>query len=760
MSVDTLKEFLVAIGFGVDEPSFNKAVAKVDDVTKAVVRHDQTVTKTSKDADKRRKDETEAETKAAGARKQAVEATTAGLEKIALTAGITAAGVTAAVFKIAGSFDNLFYSSQRTGASAEGLKALSFAMSQVGGTSEGARNSVEGFAKALRTNPGTKGLLNSLGVSTEENGKARDTVEIYKDLTKAFAGRPHYVNEKYGALLGLSEEDVRLIERGEFQAKLEEYRKAAADVGLDQEKAAKAGQEFEKSLGRLRITVTTVAEKLATDLMPAIKPFIDDFTVWVRDNHQSIQDAVIKIGNALLACGKALVGLGEALKPAWETFDRLSKRFTGQDGLTTLFEAFGLVLALKVLAPLGRILTILTALTALRMPAWLLSMAGIGGAGVAAGAAVGAATVYGAAKGAQLGLDPETGPITNELKQKRDQVEVYDQAIARHEAAGDTKAAAESKRKRDQTQGEAAELQKKLEKVESGRAAAPEAGQVDNRNFWQRHAPKALGGKDGPGKEERVGRVTETYPEGLADAIRTSAKDLGISPRDLATAISYETGGTFDPWKKGPTTQHGQHRGLIQWGEPQRKQYGVTKDSTVAEQMKAVTQYLRDRGVKPGHGLLEIYSAINAGSADKAYHNRSDAGNGGAPGTVADKVRSQMEGHKRKADALLATEKGSKSPGRTDAPEAAPLGRLAESVHKLGSTLRDGRAGEGEAITGLFDPRPLAPSQAFSSSANVTTTNTFQISGAGDPNVTAAAIAGQQDRVASRTLRNAQGAIR
>lgn len=138
----------------------------------------------------------------------------------------------------------------------------------------------------------------------------------------------------------------------------------------------------------------------------------------------------------------------------------------------------------------------------------------------------------------------------------------------------------------------------------------------------------------------------------LAQAITATAGKLGISPVDLATAISYETAGTFDPWKAGPTTKWGQHRGLIQWGEPQRQKYGVTEDMPVPAQVDAAGRYLTDAGVQPGMGLMDIYSAINAGRV--GLYNRSDAHAGGAPGTVADKVNYQMGGHRQKAEALLA----------------------------------------------------------------------------------------------------------
>lgn len=145
-----------------------------------------------------------------------------------------------------------------------------------------------------------------------------------------------------------------------------------------------------------------------------------------------------------------------------------------------------------------------------------------------------------------------------------------------------------------------------------------------------------------------------TNTDGIAGGIAETASALGIDPLDLATAISYETAGTFDPTKAGPTTQWGQHRGLIQFGEPQAQKYGVDWNDPLGSQLGAngaVANYLRDTGVKPGMGMMDIYSAINAGGVGR--YNASDANNGGAPGTVADKVRNQMAGHREKAMALL-----------------------------------------------------------------------------------------------------------
>jgi len=146
----------------------------------------------------------------------------------------------------------------------------------------------------------------------------------------------------------------------------------------------------------------------------------------------------------------------------------------------------------------------------------------------------------------------------------------------------------------------------------------------------------------------------DAYNSPLAQGIYEAANALGIEPEVLATTISYETGGTFNPTKKGPTTKWGQHKGLIQFGEPQAKKHGVDWKNPLDSQLGpngAVVSYLKAAGVTPGMGLLDVYSAINAGAP--GLYDRSDAKAGGAPGTVRDKVEKQMAGHIKKAQDLF-----------------------------------------------------------------------------------------------------------
>ena len=206
----------------------------------------------------------------------------------------------------------------------------------------------------------------------------------------------------------------------------------------------------------------------------------------------------------------------------------------------------------------------------------------------------------------------------------------------------------------------------------------------------------------------------------LKSLIIETADELGMPPQVLATIISYETAGTFDPLKAGPTTQWGQHRGLIQFGEPQAQENGVdfsSPEAALRSQLGrdgAVVKYFRRAGWQPGMSELDAYSVVNAGAPGR--YNASDANNGGAPGTVADKVRNQFGGHREKAAALLGGEytpapsgMEAEGPGRTDRNPA----RLAWAYANGKMTPEDAALYERGMAEGAFPKaeKPQAPVQ-------------------------------------------------
>lgn len=73
-----------------------------------------------------------------------------------------------------------------------------------------------------------------------------------------------------------------------------------------------------------------------------------------------------------------------ALKDLWEGFDKVAQSITGQSGLAVAFGVLATVLAVRVLAPLGKVVGLLGSLGMMRPPPWLLGLLGVGAlAGVA-----------------------------------------------------------------------------------------------------------------------------------------------------------------------------------------------------------------------------------------------------------------------------------------------------------------------------------------------------------------------------------------
>ncbi|MBX3528082.1 MAG: hypothetical protein KF904_17920 [Rhodoblastus sp.] len=160
----------------------------------------------------------------------------------------------------------------------------------------------------------------------------------------------------------------------------------------------------------------------------------------------------------------------------------------------------------------------------------------------------------------------------------------------------------------------------------------------------------AYGGARSPAVQNggKLGKqLAANYTGSNAEILRKAADELGTSPKDLATVISYETGGTFrtNIWGgKG-----GRYMGLIQFGPSERAKYGAHERQTFGEQMGAVVRYLKDRGFKPGMSLMDLYSTINAGRPGR--YGASD-GNG----TVRSHTARMIREHSGNANRFLAAD--------------------------------------------------------------------------------------------------------
>ncbi|MGV3345308.1 hypothetical protein ACGVWS_06000 [Enterobacteriaceae bacterium LUAb1] len=204
-NTDTIKDFLVSLGFDIDQAGANKFEAVLKGVTANVLK---------------------------------VGAVVEG-------AALNIVGFTT---QIANGLDKIYWASQRTGASVQGIKALGYAASQTDASAESAMSSLEGLAGFMRSNPGAEGFLNRLGAQTRDaSGKMRDTATIFTGVGQKLNNMPYYRAKQYAQMLGIDENTLMAMQRG-MNGFTTDYQSMLQKTGFNADKVA---ERLGKSLGTL-----------------------------------------------------------------------------------------------------------------------------------------------------------------------------------------------------------------------------------------------------------------------------------------------------------------------------------------------------------------------------------------------------------------------------------------------------------------------------------------------------------------------------
>lgn len=254
MNENVLREFLVSLGFTVDQTSLKKFTTAVEGVTKGVLQ--------------------------------------AGLAVSA-----TATGIVAGVKIISSQMENLYYASQRTGATVGNLMALRYAAGQIGLTADQAQGSLENFARTLRLNPGTDSLLSSLGVT------GKDPTEKFDSFIEKMKGQQPYVAAAYAGLFGIDPDTLLMLENGlpKLEDEQRKYAESLKRWGISPDQAAKSGVDFNNSIRRVLSDFDKLWIVIESKLTPVMTPLIDKFERWSETHAgevaNAIADAVQRLAN-------------------------------------------------------------------------------------------------------------------------------------------------------------------------------------------------------------------------------------------------------------------------------------------------------------------------------------------------------------------------------------------------------------------------------------------------------------------------------
>lgn len=289
MNAETLKDFLISLGFKVDEAGARKFDAVVAGTTLKAIE-------------------------------LGVKVEEAALSVVAFTA------------KISSSLDNLYWASQRTGATVEGIKQIGYAVSQVGGSADSARGSLENLARFIRNNPGAEGFLNRLGVQTRDaSGNMRDMATIFTGVGQRLSNMPYYRANQYAQMLGLDENTLMAMRRGigQFSG---EYTAMAKAIGYNADVAAVSSNKFMTSLRSFGLMAGMARDKIGSNLANGLAGSIDTLRRHILDNFPKIEGAITATVKGILWAGEMvgrviyrLIQLGRSISDWWDSLDKQSQ---------------------------------------------------------------------------------------------------------------------------------------------------------------------------------------------------------------------------------------------------------------------------------------------------------------------------------------------------------------------------------------------------------------------------------------------------
>lgn len=305
MNAETIKDFLVSLGFDIDEAG----AEKFDSI---------------------------------------LAGTTANAIKMGLAIEGVALTVVAFTAKIASGLDNLYWASQRTGATVQGIQSIGYAVSQVGGSADAARGSLESLSRFVRNNPGAEGFLNRLGVQTRDaKGNMRDMASVFTGVGQKLSSMPYYKANQYAQMLGIDENTLMAMRRG-VGGFTGQYSAMAKAIGFNADEAARSSNRFMTSLREFGAMAGMARDKIGSNLAGGLAGSLDTLRRHILDNFPRIEQTLTKAIKGILALGDIIGRLFFRLIEGtsdlitwWQSLDKQTRE------LISLFGA--LTIALRIL---------------------------------------------------------------------------------------------------------------------------------------------------------------------------------------------------------------------------------------------------------------------------------------------------------------------------------------------------------------------------------------------------------------------------
>jgi hypothetical protein len=686
--------------------------------------------------------------------KSAVGSATNAVIDLGKAAAVASTAVSAAVIAIGKSLDSLYWQAQRTNTSVSQIRSATYAISQLGGSVDGARSSIESFGKQLRWHDGFEGYIRQLGVVTRENGRLRDSTVLAREFALTIAKLPKGVQKAHADLAGMDLPTLEALQSPEYQKNAAKHAETIKKLGVNEDEAAKKSKDLVNSLTSLNDTFTALGTLLVDRLGPGLTDFFGKVERFLQNHSETIVAVFKSLGEAIGNVAAFLEKAAEWAGPLFQKFDALTKSLVGTDGLTAA----------------------LTALIGLGVASWLMKVAAaITSVGTAASVAL-----LGGALGKFLGLFGIGAAIAIGASTEANAGE--DQEIARRRAAGTFGPASPGDLEAD--------------------AAKRQQGQSKDTSLWGKVKRWWNGGDDASSKSASTAPISGTsFGQKAPGIMKRLMEDFGFTKEQAAGVmgnLGHESGGLQQMQELNPTRGRGGW-GWAQWTGPRRRAFetwaaekGLDPSSDEANYgfMKRELETTHKsvvgavKGTQSSSDAMRIFEDGYEGAGVKNYGSRQrwtdralkafDAAPAQEP--VAQSAAPQQGRSGFKVDNNLgASDKGNLAKGSLFYNGQSIAGQNLDpkltKTEKGGASLFDpssilikaadnaekaGGAGLGGNGTALTPP----PSSTAGTTVTIDQRNEINVTGSGDPHDTAQQIGNSQRDVNAGMIRDLKGATR
>ncbi len=239
-----LKEFLVSLGFKIDQPALQSFEQGIHKAGRAAV------------------------------------GLASAVEGMALTVGV-------GIARFASNLERLYFAAHRTGSSATALRAFQRTAQDFGASAGEALGSVEGLSRSMRTNPGNVALLESLGIHLKRTKDgtydATDALMQFGNVMRErgyFKPGQFYMAEQYAQMFGINERTLLALRNGKFDSEYNRIHGRMQHHGFN--KAAADAHRFMDSLRSLETVLQVFGAQVEDAIQKKLGVSLQHLSGWIE----------------------------------------------------------------------------------------------------------------------------------------------------------------------------------------------------------------------------------------------------------------------------------------------------------------------------------------------------------------------------------------------------------------------------------------------------------------------------------------------